>query len=529
MVRLGQNFLADTNLLEAIVRDARLAGDEVVLEVGGGEGALTELLAAAAAHVHVIELDRRLRDSLEDVAAGHSNVSLLWADAMDADLEGLDPPPTAMVANLPYSVATPLLIRTIAVLPRVAAWTVMVQREIAERLRATPGSKSYGAPSVTVQLACTVELVRKIDPAVFRPRPRVDSALIRLERTGPGCRRAARRGGAGRLRAPPQGAGGLAGACGSGIARGRRGRPGAHRPRSRRPRRGPGACGVRGAGRGARVILRAPAKLNLGLFVGPVREDGLHEIRSLFCPLLLADSITVSDAEVDAVHCPGLEGPNLAAAALAGLRELGWDAGPVRLDIDKRIPVAAGLGGGSADAAAVLRLARHLPGVPELALRLGADVPSQLEPRFSLVAAAGESVEPLPAPADFGVVAIPGERGLRTADVYSELERNGLARDADDLAAMEAQLREAASRGSSPLEYAELLRNDLEAPALSLEPEIAPALEALREAGAECVMVAGSGPTAIGLCADLAAADRVAAALPPRYAGAITSAPGGAS
>jgi 16S rRNA (adenine1518-N6/adenine1519-N6)-dimethyltransferase len=185
MVRLGQNFLADTNLLEAIVRDARLEGNEVVLEVGGGEGALTALLASAAAHVHVIELDERLREPLEAVATEHGNVSLHWADAMDADLAGLDPPPEAMVANLPYAVATPLLIRTIAELPLLTAWTVMVQREIADRLRAAPGTRLYGAPSVTVQLACSVEFVRGIDRAVFRPRPRVDSALIRLERTGP--------------------------------------------------------------------------------------------------------------------------------------------------------------------------------------------------------------------------------------------------------------------------------------------------------------------------------------------------------
>jgi 4-diphosphocytidyl-2-C-methyl-D-erythritol kinase len=275
------------------------------------------------------------------------------------------------------------------------------------------------------------------------------------------------------------------------------------------------------------VTLRAPAKLNLCLYVGPVREDGRHEIRSLFCPLLLADAIAVSDALADEVNCPGVEGPNLAAAALAGLRELGWEEEPLRLDIEKRIPVAAGLGGGSADAAAVLRMARDLPGIAELATRLGADVPSQLDPRFSLVAGAGESVEPLAPPGEFGMVAIPGERGLLAGDVYAELDRNGLARDADDLAAVEARLREAASRGDSPLAYAELLRNDLEAPALSLAPEIEPALDALREAGAARVMVAGSGPTAIGLCADLAEADRIAAALPPRFANAIVSSPGG--
>ena len=187
MVRLGQNFLADSNLLEAIVRDARLSGDDCVLEVGGGEGALTTLLARNAAHVHVVELDERLREPLAAIAAGEPAVELHWGDAMDLDLAALTPAPTAMVANLPYSIATPLIIRTIAALPGLRSWTVMVQREIADRLRAAPGSRTYGGPSVMVQLACTVGLVRAIDPAVFRPRPRVASALIRLERIGPGA------------------------------------------------------------------------------------------------------------------------------------------------------------------------------------------------------------------------------------------------------------------------------------------------------------------------------------------------------
>ena len=104
---------------------------------------------------------------------------------MKSELAALDPAPTRMVANLPYSIATPLLLRTIAELPSVGAWTVMVQREIAERLSAAPGSRVYGAPSVLVQLACKVRILRSVDPAVFTPRPRVESALMGLERTGP--------------------------------------------------------------------------------------------------------------------------------------------------------------------------------------------------------------------------------------------------------------------------------------------------------------------------------------------------------
>ncbi len=184
MVRLGQNFLADPNLLDAIVRDAELGPAAVVLEVGAGEGVLTERLATAAAHVHTVEIDRRLEPALAPLGQ-LPNVSLHWGDAMDLDLADFEPAPGAMVANLPYAVATPLILRTIEQLPSLASWTVMVQREIADRLRAAPGSRTYGGPSVLVQLACEVALVRKVDPAVFRPRPRVDSAILGLRRTGP--------------------------------------------------------------------------------------------------------------------------------------------------------------------------------------------------------------------------------------------------------------------------------------------------------------------------------------------------------
>jgi 16S rRNA (adenine1518-N6/adenine1519-N6)-dimethyltransferase len=186
MVRLGQNFLSDPNLLDAIVRDAELGEGEVVLEVGAGEGVLTERLAGAADHVHAVELDRRLEEALAPLAA-RANVSLHWGDAMGVDLAGLDPAPTAVVSNLPYSVATPVILRTVEELPSVRRWTVMVQREIADRLRAAPGSRTYGSPSVVTQLACEVKLLRTVDPAVFRPRPRVESAILSLRRTGPGA------------------------------------------------------------------------------------------------------------------------------------------------------------------------------------------------------------------------------------------------------------------------------------------------------------------------------------------------------
>jgi 4-diphosphocytidyl-2-C-methyl-D-erythritol kinase len=275
------------------------------------------------------------------------------------------------------------------------------------------------------------------------------------------------------------------------------------------------------------VIVRAPAKLNLCLYLGPRRADELHEIRSIFCPLTLADRIVVTEGDADEVVCPGLDGPNLAAEALARLRERGWNGPKLRIEIEKRVPVAAGLGGGSADAAAVLRLAgEDIGGLKELAAELGADVPSQLDPRLSLVGGAGEAVEPLPEPGEFAVVLIPGEAGLSTADVYAEADRMGLGREASEIDAIGERLRAAARLGASPLDYADLLVNDLEPAALSLRPEIAGALAALRDLGAAHAILAGSGPTAAGLFAHIVDADEAANAMPPRYASAILAGPG---
>ncbi len=260
--------------------------------------------------------------------------------------------------------------------------------------------------------------------------------------------------------------------------------------------------------------LHAPAKLNLCLYLGPLREDGLHELCSLFEPLALADLIEIAEAERDEVVCPGVEGENLAARALASLRERGWKRPPLRIEIEKRVPVAAGLGGGSADAAAVLRLAAaELGDLQALAAELGADVPSQLRPALALVQGAGERVEPLPDPAPHAAVLLPDGGGLATAEVFAEADRLGLGRPAEELEALAARLREAAGTGASPLAYPELLVNDLEPAACSLRPVIGEALDALREKGAAVAILSGSGPTAVGLFPDLAAAAAAAEAL----------------
>jgi 4-diphosphocytidyl-2-C-methyl-D-erythritol kinase len=261
---------------------------------------------------------------------------------------------------------------------------------------------------------------------------------------------------------------------------------------------------------------RAPAKVNLILQVGDVRADGLHELCSLFASLELADDVTVErhGGPEDEVVSPGVSGPNLATRALVELRrELRGELPPLAVAIEKRIPVAAGLGGGSADAAAVLRAANRIAGAPlddaalrAVGARIGSDVPSQVGPRHALVTGAGEHVEPLPLP-PLAVVLVPQREGLSTADVYREADRIRSTRarlDPDRLRALAA----------APLpELAAALENDLEPAALSLRPDLASALTALTEAGALAARITGSGPTAFGVFATRADAERAVAGL----------------
>jgi 16S rRNA (adenine1518-N6/adenine1519-N6)-dimethyltransferase len=182
---LGQNFLIDSNILDVIGRAAALHADDVVLEVGGGLGVLSEYLAAHAAHVHVVEIDRHLEAPLRDALEGHPNATLHLADAVKLDLAALQPAPTKVIANLPYGVAAGVILRTIEQLPGVTTWVAMVQKEVGERFAARPGTSAYGVPSVLAQLACDVKVLRPISRTVFHPVPNVDSVLVGLERRGP--------------------------------------------------------------------------------------------------------------------------------------------------------------------------------------------------------------------------------------------------------------------------------------------------------------------------------------------------------
>jgi 4-diphosphocytidyl-2-C-methyl-D-erythritol kinase len=234
--------------------------------------------------------------------------------------------------------------------------------------------------------------------------------------------------------------------------------------------------------------------------------------------ITLCDTLEIADGERDEVDCPGVEGPNLAAAAIAAFRDAsGWDGPPQRIEIVKRIPVAAGMAGGSADAAAALRLLARRCGLDdpallhELASALGSDVPSQLRPGRCLVSGAGEIVERLPDPAASGFLVLPSKARLSTAAVYAEADRLGLPRSAVELGA---------------LDPADLIAvNDLQQAALSLEPAIARALQHAQAAGAEDAFVCGSGPTVIGLFEDPARAAAAAAALTASGVEAVAAKP----
>lgn len=179
---LGQHFLVDQNILGVIGRMSELASVDVVLEVGPGLGVLTRYLADRVRLVHSIEVDRSLEPVLREELAEHANVVLIWGDALRVDADDLVPAPTKLVANLPYNIATPLVVETLERALSIDLWCVMVQREVADRFFAHPRTKAYGAVSVLVQLTARKLGLRPVPPTVFRPRPRVESALVAFER-----------------------------------------------------------------------------------------------------------------------------------------------------------------------------------------------------------------------------------------------------------------------------------------------------------------------------------------------------------
>ncbi len=267
------------------------------------------------------------------------------------------------------------------------------------------------------------------------------------------------------------------------------------------------------------LTTEARGKINLCLFVGPRRPDGRHEIVTLMDSLALCDDVTMTigpdGLAADEVVCPGVEGPNLAAAALAAFRtQTAWDGPPVRLDIVKRVPLAGGMAGGSADAAAALRLAAEAAGLDDrrwledIAATLGADVPSQIRGGVVLATGVGVRLRPLDVRLDYSVVVVPVDAELRAGAVYAEADRLGLGRDTLGLARSLTRVQAALSSET----VLDRVHNDLQDAARSLCPAIDEALEAALAAGADHAIVSGSGPTVLALFSEDDHSRRAAAA-----------------
>jgi len=182
---LGQHFLVDPNLVRKIVAAAGVGPGDRVLEIGAGAGTLTRGLAATGAQVRAYEIDLRLRPVLEAALEGLAGVEVCYQDASGIDPASLGEGPWVMVANLPYHVGTPLLLRLLRSAPVIVRFVVMLQREAVERLAASPGSRTYGLPSVVAQLHGTVEMAFRVPAAVFLPPPRVESAVAVIRRHSP--------------------------------------------------------------------------------------------------------------------------------------------------------------------------------------------------------------------------------------------------------------------------------------------------------------------------------------------------------
>ena len=509
---LGQNFVADANTVRRIVRLAGIRPGDRVVEVGAGLGSLTLALLEVGASVTAIEVDRYLVPALRSEVEPRG-ARVVEADALSADWEELADPvaaPWSFVSNLPYNVAVPVVVRVLEMAPQVVTLTVMVQREVGERLAAGPGSRAYGAVSVKVAYWAEARLVGAVSPQVFVPRPRVESVLVRIERRArPGCP------------TPVDGEDGNPAVSGPGS-------PGYERlfsvvragfgQRRKMVRRslvgvvGPDAFEVAGVAPTARaeqlgldevvpaggnfgargprrrtspvtsspVELQAPAKLTTSLRVVGVRADGFHLLDAEMVTLDLVDTLEITEApdvrlrveyadgseRADIVSVPG-GSDNLVTRALDAVGR----GAHVRLH--KRIPTGAGLGGGSADAAAVLRWAGCAD--VDVATRLGADVPFCVVGGRAAVGGIGEVVTSLPHE-DREFVLLLAPFGVETAAVYRAWDALSTRASAADV--------DAAAGG-----------NDLEAAALSVEPRLGLWRDAFEERTGRPARLAGSGST----------------------------------
>lgn len=491
---LGQNFLADSNMAAHIVRLAGVKPGDRVVEVGPGLGSLTLALCAAGASVRAVELDRRLAGVLAQVVAGKP-VEIVEADALTVDWAELlaDGERWIMVSNLPYNVATPVLIGALERAPMIERFLVMVQREVGERLAAVPGTKAYGAVSVKVAYYARAELVGAVPASVFIPKPKVVSALVRMERraepliavddpermfelvrAGFATRRKMLR----RVLSAELGPDTEAMLRMAGID------PAARAETLELPE---WSALAQAATTGAppRCHLEAHAKLTLSLQVVGKRPDGYHELDALVVAVSEPhDEVVLRTAITPSLSVTGLAGAgvpggdnNLAMRAAFGM------SANVAIELRKGIPMGAGLGGGSVDAAAVLIGAPRLAGIEvdpldlqRFAASLGADVPFCLgRGGPKRMRGIGDDLEPVTLPSFSVVIATPAF-GCSTEAVY---------RAWDTLGGPVGETVEIA--GLPPL------RNDLERAAHAVEPRLAAFKVLIEHAAGAPALLAGSG------------------------------------
>ncbi len=559
--RLSQSFLIDLEARDAIVAAGGITRGETVLEIGPGLGTLTEGLLAAGARVIAIELDDDLLPRLQErfakeIAAG--SLLLVHGDVLNVDLESLLPTSGTwrVVANIPYHITSPLLHRLLLLEHAAERIVLLVQREVAERVAAPVGDWSY--LTAFVRSRSEVSIVRLVRRESFEPVPSVDSAVLSLERTAHSLvseltddeeeqlwrlvqagfreRRKKLRNALPRALPIPSDqimdallraeidadlrAQALDVADWVRLLRELGGIPGAPTRAPRVMRTNPGAAAPRrgrvGAGRVRWVEVDAPGKVNLTLAVVGRRADGYHDLHSVVAPFRLADRLTLrlrsGDEEGDELHCAGIPIPgdseNLILVALRELRKE-LPIPPLDLVLEKRLPVAAGLGGGSSDAAAALRGALELCGVEidegrlaQVGARVGSDVPLFLPGGPVLMEGRGERITPLapwadPAP---GLLLISAREGIATPQVF-EAFAAGIRGDAYGAAFVSSQ--HLASEAAAGLSTAALLQraaalassNDLLAAARAVAPWLRPLAHSLRRLLGQPLSLSGSGPT----------------------------------
>lgn len=532
---LGQNFVHDAGTVRRIVAAADLPAGTHILEVGPGLGSLTLALLEAGMRVSAVEIDPLLAANLPATVAARTRmadrVRVIHADALsitgcaDLGLEEGDAP-RALVANLPYNVSVPVLLSLLEAFPSIERALVMVQREVAERLCASAGSRTYGVPSAKLAWYGQAKSAGLVGRTVFWPEPHVDSALVSFTRTDhydpaerentfavidhafAQRRKSLRKALSGLLGGVDEAARVLAAAGIDPLARGETLTIEDYRRLAHH------------ALPGRRASAHAQGKVNLLLEVGRADERGYHPLRSVFFGLDLVETVTLTpllgeETRVRVRACAGdlarLEGladrDNLAVRAVRAALERSHRRAGFALDIDKRVPVAGGMAGGSADAAAALRAARAAFDLPlgdddlvEIARSLGADVPFGLVGGAAWGTGYGDEVSAIADAQPRHLALAFLEEGLSTPAVFAAFDAGGGGRE---------HLREelgdewaAALADPDPSALAGLIHNDLADAALALRPDLQAPLEAARAAGALSAFVSGSGPTIAALGRD---------------------------